>query len=112
MRIIEDFNDILSTDNPDHDPVILTSDLILFNHPPMSLSPHDARDLVDLIMTGKHVIVKLKYRQNSERPVTARLLKAMVAIDAEKMTKIRTHVGQQMNNLWNMIEKLKADVGF
>ena len=85
--MINAFHDILTISNPDHDPIIISSDLILFNHPPPGMNQLHARDLIDTIMLAKHVIVKLKYRHNPERIPTERLFIATVALDAEKKKK-------------------------
>ena len=58
------FNDIISSSEPDNDNIVLSSDLILFNHPAPGMNHLHARDLTDIIMIAKHVIVKLKYREN------------------------------------------------
>ena len=80
--MINAFNNILSISNPDHVPTIISSDLILFNHPPPGMNQLHARDLIDTIMLANIVIVKLKYRQNPEMLPTDRLLIATVAMDA------------------------------
>ena len=71
-----------------------------------------ARDLIDTIMLAKHVIVKLKYRQNPERLPTERLLIATVAMDAEKVTRVRALTGQPINILAELTQKFKSIVGF
>ena len=112
QEVVSAFNDILSAADPNHTPVMISSDLILFNHPPEGLSQLYARDLIDIIMLGKHAIIKLKYRQNHERPLNERLLIATVSIDADKITSIRTRAGQPLNIFDVLVQKLKTLVGF
>ena len=110
--MINALNNILSISNPDHDPTTISSDLILFNHPPPGMNQLHARDLIDIIMLAKHVLVKLKYRHNPERLPTERLLIATVALDAEKITRVRALTGQPINILAEMTKKFKSIVGF
>ena len=110
--MINSFNDILNISDPNHDPIVISSDLILFKHPPSGMNHLHARDLIDTIMLAKHVIVKLKYRQNPERLPTERLLIATVALDAEKVARVRAHNGQPINILAELIQKFKTFLGF
>ena len=105
-------HDIISTAEPDHDNIVLSSDLILFNHPPPGMNHLHARDLTDIIMIAKHAIVKLKYRENQERLPTERLLIATVALDAEKVSRIRAHSDKPIKILAEVVQKLKQLVGF
>ena len=112
QEVVSAFNDILSAADPEHTPVMISSDLILFNHPPEGLSQLHSRDLIDIIMLGKHAIIKLKYRQNQERSLNERLLIATVSIDADKIIAIRTRAGQPLNIFDVLVQKLKTLVGF
>ena len=110
--MINAFNDILTISNPDHDPIIVSSDLILFNHPPPGTNQLHARDLTDTIMLAKHVLVKLKYRHNPERLPTERLLIATVVLDIEKIIRVRALIGQPINMLAEINQTFKSIVGF
>ena len=83
------FNDIISSTEPDHDNIMVSGDLILFNHRPPGMNHLHAKDFTDIIMIAKHAIVKIKYRENQERLPTERFLIATVALDAEKVSRIR-----------------------
>ena len=110
--MMDSFNDILNTSEPDHDTIVLSIYLILFNHSPPGINHLHARDLIDTIMIAKRAIVKLKYRQNQERLPSERLLVETVALDAEKVARVRAHNGQPINILAKLIQKFKTFVRF
>ena len=100
-------NDILHNQN-----IILSSDLLMFNHTPPQMRKEDAKDLVCILIIAKHTILRIKYRDNQDRLPIVTLFTISVALEIEGNIMIRKHHNKQTNILCLMANQLKESVGF
>ena len=110
-HVLAEFNDLAVTSNPSHSPVTLSSDLVLFNHPPRDLSENLATDLIQVVMTFKHLIYRFKFRDNINRFPTLRLALLTAALDLDKIAMVRQRNGLDSVLIETLIERLKTHVG-
>ena len=79
--LIDEINELASMNNPTQSLIPLTSDLVLFNHTPNNLSDQLSTDLLQTVMTVKHLIYRFKFRENLNRFPTVRLSLLTAALD-------------------------------
>ena len=109
--LIDEINVLASLNNPTHSPIQLTSDLVLFNHTPNNLQDQIAIDLLQIVMTVKHLIYRFKFRENLKRFPTVRLSLLTAALDLDKTVMVRQRSGLESHFLENMVDKIKTRVG-
>ena len=110
-HLLTEFNDLATTNNPTHSPVILSSDLVLFNHTPRGLAEPLACELTQLVMIFKHLIYRFKFRENMNRFPTLRLALLTAALELDKVTLVRQRNGLDTTFIDNLVERLKTNVG-
>ena len=108
---ITEFNSSLSEDNPEEQQVTLTQDMIMFNHAPSHLSVELSRDLLNIVMTIKHRIYLLRYRDNQNRLPSFRMALLWSILDIDKVVMVRQHNGINSSFLENINNKFKSVVG-
>ena len=109
--VITEFNSSLTEDYPDEQHVTLTQDMIIFNHIPNSLSTELSRGLLNIIMTIKHRIYLLRFRDNQNRLPSFRMALLWSILDIDKVVMVRQHNGINSSFLENFNNKLKNIVG-
>ena len=92
--------------------VNISHDNIFFNIPPENFAREDRRDVIDVIMLSKHAIYRLKFRDNLIRLPSIRLLSITIALDLEKVIKVRSHFNENSQFLTLITNKLKQLVKF
>ena len=93
-------------------PVDLSRDNIMFNHPIDGVSDSQKYDVIDIVMVSKHVIYRLKFRENLNRLPTLRLIIVMVALDLEKVVNVRNHLNKESIFINETMNVLKVRAGF
>ena len=106
------FNECASTINDNYTPIILTGDNVLFNHPPTGAPETGKADIIDIIMLVKHVLYRLKFRDNLLTLPTLRLVTITVAIDLEKAILVRSNFNRGTLFMTMILDKLKTRAGF
>ena len=109
--LIQEFNSEMLSEVTTMQPITLTSDLIMFNHPPNHLPESYADSLIYVIMTAKHRLYRLKFRDNMQRFPSRRVCLLSIALDLEKVILIRHHSGLDGSFLENFNSRIKAIVG-
>ena len=109
--LIDEINTLASLNNPTHSPIQLTSDLVLFNHTPNNLQDQMSADLLQIVMTVKHLIYRFKFRENLNRFPTVRLSLLTAALELDKTVMVRQRSGLDSQFLENMVDKIKTRVG-
>ena len=108
---INEFNSALAEDNPEEQQVTLSQDMIMFNHTPSSLSTELSRDLLNIIMTIKHRLYLLRFRDNQDRLPSFRMALLWSILDIDKVIMVRQHNGINSSFLESFNDRLKAIVG-
>ena len=71
-----------------------------------------ATDLTDIIMITKHVLYRLRFRENVQRFPSLKLVTINIAMELDKVIDIRHNGCLWAIGLEAMSEKLKSIVGF
>ena len=113
-KILECYNEVAPryTRDTTSFPVTTTADMVLFQHTPNQLQAAAATDLFDLMMVTKHVLYRLRFRDNLQRYPTLRLVLIHVALEIEKIVIIRRKAGVWGEGMHDIQEELKSAVGF
>ena len=82
--IIADFNELAIEEEPLSTPIQLSSDMIMFNQVPQSLTDSEKTDLTDIVMTLKHRIYRYKFRDNMQRIPSHRETTLFSALDIDR----------------------------
>ena len=109
--LLEEFNLEMQSESTTIQPITLTSDLIMFNHPPNHLPDTFVDSLINIIMTAKHRLYRLRFRDNMQRFPSRRASLLSIALDLEKVILIRYHSGLDCSFLENFNNRIKAIVG-
>ena len=113
-RIMDSINDIwppIFSDNTPF-PISHSIEAVLFQRLPPSYNRLLANDLTDIIMSTKHILYRLRFRQNVQRFPTLKLATINVALELDKVIGIRHNGCLWAIGLEAMSEKLKSLVGF
>ena len=110
--IQDDFNQCIARIRNDYVPIGIGYDQAMFNHPPDGLNDQERRDLVDIIMVTKHVLYRLKFRENMNRVPSTRLVTTITCIELEKASVVRDFLGKASSTFTSFIGMLKEQVGF
>ena len=89
----------------------LSQDMIMFNHTPSSLSTELSRDLVNIVMTIKHRLYLLRFRDNQDRLPSFRMALLWSILDIDKVIMVRQHNGINSSFLESFNDRLKVIVG-
>ena len=106
------FNQCVARTRNDYVPIEIGYDQAMFNHPPDGLNDQEKRDLVDILMVTKHVLYRLKFRENMNRVPSTRLVTTIMCIELEKASTVRDFLGKASLTFTRFIEMLKEQVGF
>ena len=85
---------------------------VMFNHPPAGLTDQEKRDVVDIIMVVKHVLYRLKFRDDLNRIPSTRLVLTISAMEVDKALMVRSYLGKPTNLLSTFMQMIKSHVGF
>ena len=96
----------------DFSPIEIASNQVMFNHPPAGLTDQEKRDVVDIIMIVKHVLYRLKFREDPNRLPSPRLALIVTAMETEKALMVRSYLGKPTRLVSTFMEAVKTHVGF
>ena len=111
-HLADSFNEVTERPDAGNTPITLQRDNIMFNHPPSGIPDHQKYDCIDAIMIAKHAIYRLKFRQNTNRLPTIKLLLVTVALDMERAVTVRNYMCKDSQLLADITDKLKTKAGF
>ena len=89
---IGEFKILMQEESAALQPVILTSDLIMFNYTPKILE-NFSTDLIHIIMPTKHRLYCLKFRDNPHRMPSNCMVMLSTALDLDKVIMVRNYDG-------------------
>ena len=96
----------------DFSPIEIARNQVMFNHPPAGLTDQEKRDVVDIIMIVKHVLYRLKFREDPNRLPSPRLVLTVTAMETEKALMVRSYMGKPTRLVSTFLEAIKTHVGF
>ena len=109
--VTNEFNSLLAEELHDAQPITLTRNSVMFNHPQPYLTSAHNKDLLHIVMTAKHRIYQFKFRENQERHPSLRLALLSVALDVDKVVTIRKQNGLNSSFIEKFNNRLKTIVG-
>ena len=90
----------------------LTENMVLFHVYESDASTTERRDIDDLLIIFKHVLWRLRFRENTERFPTARQVIVTLIIEMENLLKCREKVGEGNFGILEMILSLKREINW
>ena len=70
------------------------------------------RDVTDMLMVAKHVIYRVRFRENIARRPTIRMLVLTCIIELQKLILSRMRMGEDVIGLNEIICQLRMDIGW
>ena len=112
ILITKFFNEGVTEQAPDHSPINLSEDNVMYNYPPPVLTGQCKTDLIDMIMMIKHIIYRLKFRNNLQVYPSVRFSVTIAALDLERAVSVRNYHNTNATLMSTMLLKIREQVGF
>ena len=94
------------------DDIPLSIDAVLFHHLPNSLSKQEKKNIMDVIMIFKHIIYKLRFRENTVRFPTVKLVLISMILELHKLISLKNKNGEMTDILELVTSKLKQEINW
>ena len=88
-KINEIMNECLQNNRNNFTPILLDRDNVLYNYPPQHLKTGEKEVLVDIIMLTKHILYRLKFRDDIETLPSVRRILIILSIELNKAKTVR-----------------------
>ena len=92
--------------------IVFSPDNIMFNYPPDHLTDLESRDCLDIIMLVKHILYRLRFRENIDSVPSSRRILVELVIELEKVSLVRNFMNKNTNLFPIFIAHIKNVVGF
>ena len=102
----------VSLDNAMDSDIILSVDAVLFHHLPDNLTRKEKNDIVDTLMIYKHVIYRLRFRENTARYPTTKLVLISMILELQKLISLKNKNGEETDSLEMVNLKLKQEINW
>ena len=89
---------------------VINSDNVMFNYPPDATSQLQ-EDVIDIIMIMKHVLYRLKFRENRNVFPSPRMATVIAALELEKIIKVQNYMNKDAPFITNFTKNLKTRAG-
>ena len=90
----------------------MTENMILYHVYESDASVDDRRDMDDLLMILKHLIWRLRFRENQERYPTPKQVIVTIIIELEHLLKCKDKMGVRSYEIFNMISILRSEINW
>ena len=90
----------------------LSVDVVLFHHLPDNLTRKQKTDIVDTLMIYKHVIYRLRVRENTARYPTTKLVLISMILELQKLISLKNKNGEETDSLEMVNLKLKQEINW
>ena len=94
------------------DDIDLTLDAVLFHHFPNCRDKQVKSTLIDVMMITKHVLYRLRFRENIDRHPTVKLVIITVIIEIQKYILLKTRNGDDTEMLKSINLKLRQEINW
>ena len=94
------------------DDVPLTSDAVLFHHLPNNLNKQEKKNVSDVLMIYKHTMYKLRFRENTARYPTIKLVLISMILELHKLISLKNKNGEATDTLETVNLKLKQEINW
>ena len=111
-KINEIMNECLQNNRNNFTPILLDRDNVLYNYPPQHLRTGEREVLVDIIMLTKHILYRLKFRDDIETLPSVRRILIILAIELNKAKTVRNFLNKSSAVFTNCAEKINNEAGF
>ena len=89
-----------------------STDLVLFHHSQADLSRNEKEYITDILMIYKHVIYRLRFRENVGRFPTVKLVLINIILETEKLIRLKISNGSDTEMLSSVSLKLRQDINW
>ena len=110
-RVIDIVNSQIIEEDVTATPIIINSDMIMFNHMPRTIHGEQKDALVQIIMTIKHRLYQMKFRDDIQRQPTVRRMTLHTVLDLEKVILINNYNGICTSFIESVNQKIKRTIG-
>ena len=111
-RINRILNECFRTHRDDFAPFQLNMDNILHNYPPQHLKSAERTDLCDIIMLTKHILYRLKFRDDIDNRPSVRRVLVILSVELNKANSVRNFMNKNSAVFSGIIEMVKNEAGF
>ena len=87
-------------------------DNVLFNHPPQHLRDQEIKDLIDIIMLIKHILYRLRFRDDIDNRPSVRRVLVILAIELNKANSVRNYLNKNSAVFSIITEMIRQEAGF
>merc|ERR1712208_247428 len=96
----------------DFAPFQLNTDNILYNYPPQHLKSAERTDMCDIIMLTKHILYRLKFRDDIDNRPSVRRVLVILSVELNKANSVRNFMNKNSAVFSGIIEMIKNEAGF
>ena len=107
--IINVFETCLNRNRPDDENIKIDLNMMFFHHFPDRVNCNK-RDIIDMLMIAKHVVYRVRFRENIERRPTNRMLILTCIIELQKLVPCRLRMGTDVVGLNEVITELRREI--
>ena len=93
-------------------PFQLNRDNVLYNHPPQHLKDEEMKDLIDIIILIKHILYRLRFRDDIDNRPSVRRVLVILAIELNKANSVRNYLNKNSAVFPVIIEMIRQEAGF
>ena len=111
-KINEIVNECLQKNRNNFTPILMSMDNVLYNYPPQHLKTGEREDLVDIIMLTKHILYRLKFRDDIDTLPSVRRILIILAIELNKAKTVRNFMNKSSAVFTNCAEMINNEAGF
>ena len=107
--VIEIYELCLNRNRPRDEWIKIDLNMMLFHHF-VNIDNCNKRDINDMLMVAKHVLYRIRFRENVERRPTVRMLILICIIELQKLVLSRTKIGTDVIGLKEYICELRKEI--
>ena len=94
------------------DEIDTTSDLVLFHKVPATVPPSHRQDIIDLLLIYKHIMYRVRFRENQDRRPSTRLILISIILELEKHVLLKNRQCQTAENLISYLQELRSAINW
>ena len=94
------------------DEIDMSCDLVLFHKVPATVSRHQRQDIIDLLLIFKHVIYRIRFRENQNRQPTVKLVTISIILETEKLILSKNRQCHIAENLICYVQELRNSINW
>ena len=94
------------------DEIDMSCDLVLFHKVPATVSRYQRQDIIDLLLIFKHVMYRIRFRENQNRQPTVKLVTISIILETEKLILFKNRQCHIAENLICYVQELRNSINW